>query len=296
MKRGVLILVFLIFLLPSIYAFCGDGLVDPTENCKTCPEDNPCFVDSKCVEDKCIPRIVPPLFLKTDPSATIIIPQHIADSLNTKFKQDIEFVSCLKGKYADGIYQITKEIEPKIIADSPFHIEHAGCPKIGTIATIHSHVTGLCDPSQGDLFSFGRKNEPFMAITCGENNYAFFSRDLPDQRSSYLIRQIPEKENAYFLFLLPWIFSLILIFILAIYIVYKHKVVENNNEEVALHFLEEFNQRERKTLNLLIEYGELPKQNIPHSLLLKLRKRNLVKTKGNLIKLEKWFRNALKKL
>ena len=103
MKRGILFLISLIFILPITFAFCGVGLVDPTETCRTCPEDNPCFVDSKCVQDSCISRLVPPLFLKTDPTATIIIPQEIATSLNNKFNEDKEFVSCLKGKYADGI-------------------------------------------------------------------------------------------------------------------------------------------------------------------------------------------------
>lgn len=296
MKRGVYLLIVSIFILPITFAFCGDGKVDEDglENCGNCPEDNPCFIDSRCIENTCIPKLIPPLLLKIDPTATIIIPEEIAESINNRFTKETEFVSCLKGKYSDGIYQITKEKQPEIIEDSPFHIEHTGCPKIGTIATIHSHIDGNCVPSSADLFSFGRKKEPIMAIICGENNYGFFSRANPEDKMAYLIREIPEKGNKYLLFFFPWIFSIILLLVLTVFIYQKHKVVAKKNKEIALNMLEEFNRSERKILNILIELGELPRKNIPLSLFTKLNKENLIETRGNVVKMEKWFRDALK--
>ena len=67
MKRGLIIIAFLL-ILPTAFAFCGDGLVDDNgkENCQTCPEDNPCFVDQICQEGTCAQRLIPPLFLKED--------------------------------------------------------------------------------------------------------------------------------------------------------------------------------------------------------------------------------------
>ena len=34
---------------------CGDGVVDPGENCSTCPEDVPCIGCLECVNSKCVP-------------------------------------------------------------------------------------------------------------------------------------------------------------------------------------------------------------------------------------------------
>ena len=51
MKRGLLFILFLL-VIPAIYAFCGDGLVDDEkETCKTCLQDNPCLADEICTEE-----------------------------------------------------------------------------------------------------------------------------------------------------------------------------------------------------------------------------------------------------
>lgn len=294
MKKEVFLIC--ILLLPISLAFCGDGKIDNTEDCKTCPEDNPCFIDPTCIDHSCISRIIPPLFIKTDAEATIIIPQDIADSLNNRFNQETEFVSCLKGKYAEKIYQVTKETYPNVLEDSPFHIEHTGCPKFGTIATIHSHLDGSCTPSKEDLVSYGRKKEPLMAIICGENNYAFYSQENINKKLNYIIRTIPKKKNYYTLFYFPWIFSLVLIIILIIVLYEKHRILRKKNKEIALNIMEEFNVSERKIMNILIELGELPRKNIPLSIFTKLNKENVIEVKGTIVKLKEWFRNALKEL
>lgn len=295
MKRGIL-LILLILIFPIVYAFCGDGKIDNTglEGCLTCPEDNPCFIDSKCVDNECIQRLIPPIFLKDDPFATIIIPIHIVESLNEKFEKETEFVSCLRGKYADGVYQISKESQPEVLEESSLHIEHTGCPKIGTMATIHSHKDGNCNPSSADLFSFGRKKEPIMVISCGKDNFAFYSRADPEVRMNYLVRDVPEKENSYFLFYFPWFFSSVLIIVIGIIIYRKHKVIEKKNKEIAINTIGEFTRKERKLLNILIEIGELPRKAISSTLFIKLNKENLIETKGEIVKIKKWFRDALK--
>ena len=296
MKRGKILILFFLLLLPIAFAFCGDGIVDYSENCGNCPEDNPCFVDDECIENQCIPRIIPPLFIKADPTATIIIPTEIANSLNNKFSQETEFVSCLKGKYADGIYQIREETEPEVLEGSPFHIEHKGCPYIGTIATIHSHLDGNCNPSRADLFSFGRKREPIMAIICGENNFGFYSKADFESRMDYLIRQVPPQENHYIFFFFPWILSIALIIFSVLILYERHRAITKKNREIALNILEEFNKTERKLLNILIEMEQLPRKNIPPSILTKLNQENLIEVRSSIVKLKKWFRDALKGL
>ena len=295
MKRGFLFTL-LLFSLPITIAFCGDGKVDDGENCKACPEDNPCFIDSACIDYICVPRIVPPLFLKLNANSTIIIPKEIAESLNTQFKQETEFVSCLEGKYADGIYQITRETQPKIVENSPFHIEHAGCSRFGTIATIHSHLDGSCTPSREDLFSFGKKREPLLAIVCGENNYGFYSQENFNKKMNYLIRNIPERKNRYVLFYVPWIFSILLIVTLVIVLFGRRKALRSKNKELVLNIMEKFNMSERKILNVLIELGELPRKNIPLGIFTKLNKENIIEIKGTRIKIKEWFRDILKGL
>ncbi len=215
MKRGLIILAFF-FILPTVLAFCGDGLVDPNgkENCQTCPEDNPCFVDQECREGICASRLVPPLFLKEDPSASIIISKDITNTLNDLYaKNAYEFVACLKGKYADGIYQIDEIEFPDVIEEGHFSIVHVACPRFGTISTIHSHSINNCKLSDIDIFAFGSKNEPTNSIMCGIDNFAFYSRKDFDKRMNYIIRDIQVK-NYYFWFYFPWLLSIILLVII----------------------------------------------------------------------------------
>ena len=182
-----------------ISAFCGDGLIDPDgkENCATCPRDSPCNANEQCIEGSCEEKFFPPLFIKEDPEATIIISREIADKLNQLFNSKIEFAACLQGKYGNGVYQITKMKMAKAIEQSSFHIRHEACPKLGTISAIHSHPGGDCKLSETDIFAFGSRDEPTNAVVCGRDNFAFYSREDFNKRMNYIIKDIEYKDNLY---------------------------------------------------------------------------------------------------
>lgn len=297
MKRGLIVLIFLLFTLSTVSAFCGDGLIDDLETCSTCPQDNPCLVDQKCIQDQCVSKLLPPLFLKEDPIATIITPREIANTLNILLDQPHEFAACLKGKYADGIYQITKIEFPEISGQSIYAVEHAKCSRFGTIATIHSHLDGNCDMSKGDIFAFGQKDsEPLTAIICGEGDIAFYSKKSFTKRMNYLIRDIEYSRLNYFWALFPWVFSGLLIIILLVLFYERERIHNLRKKEKALYLIETFTQQEKKLINTLVENQQLNKDRLNKQLISKLTKENLIEEKNNEIHLKHWFKKALKRL
>lgn len=298
MKRGVIFLLALLAVISTVYAFCGDGLVDSdgSETCKTCPQDNPCFVDQRCIQGQCINKLLPPLFLREDPTATIIIPETISETLHSLFQQPYEFAACLKGKYSDGVYQITDIDLPEISAQGVFAVEHAKCRGFGVIATIHSHLDGNCALSQGDLFSFGQKEEPLSAIMCGENDIAFYSKKSFTNRMNYVVRDVGNTRLNYFWTLFPWVFSILLIIILLVLFYERERLHNLRKKDIALGLIEKFTPSKNKVVNTLLLHEKLPKEKVSSRVLQNLVKNKIVEEKDKEIHLKHWFKKALKKL
>ncbi|MFH1591938.1 MAG: hypothetical protein ABIB47_01075 [Candidatus Woesearchaeota archaeon] len=298
MKRGAIFLFAILLVISTAPAFCGDGLVDPdeSETCTSCPQDNPCLVDQRCVNNRCINKLIPPLLLKEDPKATIIIPREIAETINSLLNQPHEFAACLEGRYSDGIYQITKIEFPEIAGQGLYAVEHAKCKGLSVIATIHSHLDGNCEMSRADIFNFGQKNEPLAAIICGENDIAFYSKKSFDKRMNYIVREIGDTRLTYFWSLFPWVFSGLLIISLLILFYERERIYNLRKKELAVYLIEKFTSQEKNIINTLVEKGSLKKRKINSSLLLKLTKKDLVEEKNNEIRLRHWFKKALKKI
>ncbi len=297
MKRGLIFLIF-IALINLAYAFCGDGVIDPdnTETCKTCPQDNPCFVDKRCIQGKCINKLIPPLLIREDPGATVIIPREIAETLNRFLKQPDEFAACLKGQYADGVYQITTIEFPEMTGQSIYAVEHAKCLGINVIATIHSHLDGSCELSKRDIFSFGHKGEPLTAIICGENDFAFYSKLSFTKRMNYLIRDIEYTRLKYFWSLFPWVFSLLLIIILLVLFFEREHMHKKRKKEKAIEVIEKCTSPEKKIINTLLDEGYIHKGELKKNVFESLIKEDIIERKQNRVILKKWFRKAIKKL
>jgi len=296
MKRGIFVFIILILNLGVVYAFCGDGIVDDTETCKTCPQDNPCLVDQRCVQGKCINKLLPPILIKEDYGATIIIPTDIGEILNSLLTQPYEFAACLKGRYAEGRYQITKIEFPEISGQSLYAVEHAKCKGFGTIATVHTHLDGSCELSKADIFSFGQKDEPLTGIICGKNDFALYSKKGLTKRMNYIIRDIEDSRLGYFWILFPWVFSILLIVVLLVLAYERERLRNLRRKDLALFMIEKFSSTEKKMVDNLLEKGSVLKQDIKSNIREKLMKEKIIEESGNKIYLKHWFKKALRGL
>ena len=296
MKRGGLILLVFLVILPVSFAFCGDGVIDGDENCAVCPEDALCLPNEKCVESQCIDKIFPPLFLKVDPLATVVVPKEIASVLNSLYAQPNEFAVCLKGRYASGVYHVTEMEFPNIIGQSEFAVQHAKCGGMGLIASVHSHVDGDCDLSEGDIFVMGQRKEPLMGIVCGVNNFAFYPKTTFSNRLDFLIRDIEDSSSDYFWSLFPWVFSILLV-VASIGLAIEREVHHHKkNKDLALSYIEGFSPQERKIVDELLDKKVLNPRKIPKAVFNKLERRRILKQDRYGVVLEKWFWKAVKDL
>lgn len=295
MKKGVIFLALSILLVPSVLAICGDHIPDGIENCETCPEDNPCLTDETCVNSYCVPKLIPPFFIKEDPSATVILPSKIADDLNELLLQPYEFVACLHGKYSEGVYQVTKMKIPEITAQGLYAVEHTKCSNFGLISSIHSHLDGNCELSKGDIFEFGKRKEPLMSIMCNENKFSFYSKADFQKSMPYTIMSIePRTSNIWFIF--PWVLSIILVASLIIVIYEREKIIKKRHKETALALVEKFTSGEKRIVDSLLLGGPIISGETAKKIVKKLVKNDILEVDKDQVRLKKWFRKAVKHL
>lgn len=124
----------------------------------------------------------------------------ITNTTAQKFKEyyihnDTEFSACLNIEKKDNYYNDKKELNVTYIIDSiDGDVKYGGINYVGNIrckdARIHSHPSGTCKFSIGDIRVFKKNIERGMYLTvvmCGEDKFIFITRNYFKERWAKII-------------------------------------------------------------------------------------------------------------
>ncbi len=224
----------------------------------------------------------------------VLIDDDVAKKVNTLLANaSHEFVLCLKGTYADNLFEIRGFSFPPVRESTNTSITYGTCAGFNVIGTIHSHPEGKCGLSGTDKFTFGKKGHPLTAVVCGKNMFSIYGQGNLDEEVYYVIRNL-ESTRGYSSLLAYSILAIVSMFMIY-YTVYfeEHKKDFYTNlskiysglskeEKIILKYLIEEKKLSVEELGILTEFT---KEKID-ALLAKLKKMNLVEQKGNMVLLD----------
>jgi len=109
---------------------------------------------------------------------TIVLPAEFAAALNEAYRNHtVEFQYCLYGEIRENETLITEIVPAEMIYATATECEANCTIRDEYLGRIHNHISGRCVLSPLDTFGWGESDAPLTAVICGENRFAFFSRE-----------------------------------------------------------------------------------------------------------------------